>query len=131
MLARALQSMIQIRSAQSATAAAQAKTKIPIIVKDKTAFFGRTVLAGARKAGQDLGVSVVELGADWEPDVSSQVDNLTRAAVSKPAAIVIAAAWSATRREAIDIAAMKTKVIGIASDADSPAFSSILGTDNV
>lgn len=126
-----LQSMIQIGSAQSATAVAQVKTKIPIIVKDRTAFFGRTVLAGASKAGQDLGVNIVELGADSQCGVNSQIDNLTSAAVSKPAAIVNAAACSATRRKGIDIAAMKIKVIGIASDADSPALNSILGTDNV
>ena len=44
-----LQSMTQISSAQAATAAAQAKAKIPIIVKDRTSFFWRTALAGARK----------------------------------------------------------------------------------
>jgi ribose transport system substrate-binding protein len=36
---------------------------IPIIVKDTTSFFWQIVLAGARKAGKDLGVNVPELGA--------------------------------------------------------------------
>ena len=59
-----LKSMGQISSAHAATAMAQAKATIPIIVKDKTSFYWQAVLAGARKAGQDLGVNVVELGAE-------------------------------------------------------------------
>lgn len=40
-----------------------ADVTIPIIVKDTTSFYWQIVLAGARKAGQDLGVKVPELGA--------------------------------------------------------------------
>ena len=42
---------------------ADQKPIIPVIVKDTTSFYWQTVLAGARKAGQDLDVSVPELGA--------------------------------------------------------------------
>ena len=38
-----------------ASAVAQALPTVPIIVRDKTSLFGQIVLAGARKAGQDLG----------------------------------------------------------------------------
>ena len=41
-----------------------AEPTIPIIVKDTTSFYWQIVLAGARKAGQDLGVKVPELGAN-------------------------------------------------------------------
>jgi hypothetical protein len=48
-------------------AIAQAKPPISVIVKDTTSPYWQAVLAGARKAGQDLGVNVVELGAQSEP----------------------------------------------------------------
>ena len=42
-----------------ASAAAQALPTVPIIVRDKTSLFRQVVLAGARKAGQDLGATVL------------------------------------------------------------------------
>jgi ribose transport system substrate-binding protein len=45
-----------------AAAVAQTKPTIPVIVKDVTSPYWRAVLAGARKAGQDLGANVVGLG---------------------------------------------------------------------
>ena len=47
----------------TATPARAADPTIPIIVKDTTSFYWQIVLAGARKAGQDLHVNVPELGA--------------------------------------------------------------------
>ena len=49
-----------------APAIAQTKPTVPVIVKDMTSPYWQAVLAGARKAGQDLGVNVVELGAQSE-----------------------------------------------------------------
>src|SRR5271166_3832189 len=43
--------------AEAASALAQTKPTIPVIVKDRTSFYWQTVFAGARKAGQDLGVN--------------------------------------------------------------------------
>jgi len=110
--------------------AAEAPT-IPIIVKDTTAFYWQTVMAGARKAGKDLGVNVPELGVQSESDVSGQISTLADALAGKPAAIVIAPIQFAALGKPIDEAARKVKVVGIESSADSKAFSSILGTDNV
>ena len=45
------------------SAIAQTKPTVPVIVKDMTSPYWQTVLAGARKAGQDLGIDIVELGA--------------------------------------------------------------------
>jgi ribose transport system substrate-binding protein len=59
-------------------AAAQTKPTVPVIVKDMTSPYWQAVLAGARKAGQDLGVNVVELGAQSENDVSGQINILDR-----------------------------------------------------
>ena len=126
-----LESVGQISSAQAATAMAQAKPTIPIIVKDKTSFYWQIVLAGARKAGRDLGVNVIELGADSESDINGQIRILANAVASLPAAIVIAPAQFAALGRPIDNAAQKTRIIGIDSDAGSSAFTSILRTDNL
>ena len=56
-----------------------ADATIPIIVKDTTSFYWQIVLAGARKAGKDLGVDVPELGAQAETDVNGQISNLENA----------------------------------------------------
>ena len=70
--------------------ASAADVTIPIIVKDTTSFYWQIVLAGARKAGKDLGVNVPELGAQAETDVNGQISILENAVAGNPAAIVIA-----------------------------------------
>jgi ribose transport system substrate-binding protein len=121
----------QISFAQAQTVAGRTKPVIPIIVKDKTLLYWQVVLAGARKAGQELGVDVVELGADSESDIAGQIGILAKAAATSPAAIVIAPAQFAALARPIDDAAKRAKIIGIDSDADSSAFTSFLRTDNV
>jgi ribose transport system substrate-binding protein len=114
-----------------APATAQTKPVISIIVKDTTAVYWRTVLAGARKAGQDLGVEVIELGAKSETDAADQISILEKAVVSKPAAIVIAPAQFAALGRPIDEAAKKVKIIGIDSSADTTAWISFVATDDM
>jgi ribose transport system substrate-binding protein len=111
--------------------AADQKPTIPIIVKDTTSFFWQIVLAGARKAGQDLNVNVPELGAQSESDINGQISILENAVSGNPAAIVISPTQFAALGKPIDEAAKKVKVIGIDSAADSNAFTSFLQTDNV
>jgi len=113
-----------------AAPAAAAET-IPIIVKDTTSFFWQIVLAGARKAGKELGISVPELGAQSESDINGQISILENAVSSRPAAIVIAPTQFTALGKPIDEAAKKVKIIGIDSAADSKAFTSFLTTDNV
>ena len=117
--------------AEAATATAQTKPTIPIIVKDTTSFYWQTVLAGARKAGQDLGVNVPELGAQSESDINGQINILENAVSSNPAAVVIAPTQFAALGKPIDEAAKKIKIIGIDTAADSKALTSFLTTDNV
>ena len=104
---------------------------IPIIVKDTTSFYWQIVLAGARKAGQDLGVKVPELGAQSESDINGQISILENAVAEKPAAVVISPTQFAALGKPIDEAAKSVKIIGIDSAADSKAFTSFLTTDNV
>ncbi len=108
-----------------------ADVTIPVIVKDTTSFYWQIVLAGARKAGQDLGVNVPELGAQSEADINGQISILENAVSGAPAAIVIAPTQRAALGKPIDEAAKSVKIIGIDSAADSKAFTSFLTTDNV
>src|ERR1700751_1805217 len=108
-----------------------AEPTIPIIVKDTTSGFWQIVLAGARKAGKELGVKVPELGAQSESDINGQISILENAVSEKPAAIVIAPTQFKALGKPIDEAAKKVKIIGIDSAADSKAFTSFLTTDNV
>jgi ribose transport system substrate-binding protein len=114
-----------------ATAVAQTKPTIPVIVKDMTSPYWRAVLAGARKAGQDLGVNVVGLGTQSESDTNGQISILATAVASNPAAIVIAPSEFAALGKPIDEAAEKVKIIGIESAADTKAMTSLLATDNL
>lgn len=107
------------------------KPTIPIIVKDTTSFYWQIVLAGARNAGKDLGVSVPELGATSEADINGQISILENAVAGKPAAIVISPTQFAALGKPIDEAAKSVKIIGIDSAANSKAFVSFLTTDNV
>jgi ribose transport system substrate-binding protein len=111
--------------------ASAAGVTIPIIVKDTTSFYWQIVLAGARKAGKDLGVTVPELGAQAETDVNGQISILENAVAGNPAAVVISPTEFKALGKPIDEAASKVKVIGIDSGADSKAFTSFLTTDNV
>jgi ribose transport system substrate-binding protein len=117
--------------ALGAPAMAQTKPTISIIVKDTTSVYWQTVLAGARKAGQDLGVDVTELGAQSESDVAGQIGILAKAVASNPAAIVIAPAQFAALGKRIDEAAKKVKIIGIDSPADTKALTSFVATDEM
>jgi ribose transport system substrate-binding protein len=112
-------------------ASAQTKPTIPVIVKDTTSPYWQSVLAGARKAGQEFGVNIVELGTKSESDVTGQIGILEKAVASNPAAIVIAPAEFAALGKPIDEAAKKAKIIGIDSAADTKAMTSLLATDNV
>ena len=117
-------------AALSAPAYAADAPTIPIIVKDTTSFYWQIVLAGARKAGKDLGVNVPELGAQSESDINGQISILENAVSGKPAAIVISPTQFAALGKPIDEAAKQVKIIGIDSSADSKAFTSFLTTDN-
>ena len=113
-----------------AEAASAAKPTIPIIVKDTTSAYWQIVLAGARKAGQDLGLDVRELGARSQSDAAGQISILENVLASKPAAVVIAPAEFAALGKPIDEAAKRVKMVVIDSAADSRALTALLTTDN-
>src|SRR5437667_7107434 len=116
------QSLSPLGRAQAAVAIAQTKPTIPVIVKDTTSLYWQTVLAGARKAGQDFGVEIAELGAQSESDADGQIALLENAVSSNPAAVVIAPAHSVALGRQIDESAKRAKVVAIDSTADSKAL---------
>jgi ribose transport system substrate-binding protein len=114
----------------AAPAMAQTKPAISVIVKDTTSVYWQTVLAGARKAGQDLGANVAALGAQTETDVPGQIDLLKKTAASHPAAIVIAPAQSAALGPPIEEAVKMVKIIvAIDSTVNTKALTSSVTTD--
>jgi ribose transport system substrate-binding protein len=125
------QSSSLLDRAEATLAIAQTKPTIPIIVKDTASLYWQTVLAGARKAGQDFGVNIAELGTQSESDTHGQISILENAVSSNPAAVVIAPTHFAALGRPIDDAAKKVKIIAIDSAADSKALTSLLATDNV
>src|SRR5260370_9664335 len=125
------QSLSLLDGAQAAVAMAQTKPTIPVIVKDTRSVYWQTVLAGARKAGQDFGVEIAELGAQSESDADGQIALLENAVSSNPAAVVIAPAHFAALSKRIDEAAKRVKVVAIDSTADSKALPPVFATYNV
>jgi ABC-type sugar transport system substrate-binding protein len=75
---------------EQASAAAPSRATIPVIVKNMTSKYWQIVHAGARKAGEDLGINVPELGPKSELDITGQISILESTLALKPAAIVIA-----------------------------------------
>ena len=106
---------VAMAAALSAPTYAADQPTIPIIVKDTTSYYWQIVLAGARKAGKDLGVKVPELGAQSESDINGQISILENAVAEKPAAVVIAPTEFKALGKPIDEAAKKVPVIGIDS----------------
>jgi len=104
------------------------KPTIPIIVKDTTSPYWQIVLA-ALVSGKDLGVTVPELGAQSESDITGQISILENAVSEKPAAVVI----SPTEFKALGSRSTKGKKVRSSHRlcGDSKAFTSFLTTDNV
>ena len=130
-LANSLSALVGLTFLGAASPVAAQDVTIPVIVKDTTSFYWQIVLAGARKAGQDLHVKVPELGAQSEADITGQIGILENAVSERPAAIVISPTQFAALGPPITEAAKQVKIIGIDSAADSKAFTSFLTTDNV
>ena len=85
----ALFSAVSTACVVQTASAADAKPTIPIIVKDTTSNYWQIVLAGARKAGKDLNVTVPELGAQSESDINGQISILENAVSEKPTSAAI------------------------------------------
>jgi ribose transport system substrate-binding protein len=112
-------------------AVAQPMPTIPIIAKGAGSPYWQAVFAGARKAGRDLGVNVVEFGAQLQNDGNGQIEIPEGALASNPAVIVAAPAHFAALGKSLDQAAKNAKVIGIDATMDSRTFTSVVTTNSL
>lgn len=110
---------------------AAAEGTIPVIVKNTSTYYWRVLLAGARKAGEELGIEIAELGPQTDSDVNGQISVLENAVATNPLAVVIAASQYEALGKPIDEAATKTTVVGVDSGANSKAYASFITTNNV
>ena len=104
---------------------AQMKPTVAIVAKDQGQPYWQAVLAGARKAGQDLGVGVSEVA---EADAGAGLD---KAVAAKPSAIIVAPWQFSGQAAKLDEAAKKVKIVGIGSAGDSKRIAALIATDNV
>jgi ribose transport system substrate-binding protein len=104
---------------------AQMKPTVAIVAKDQGQPYWQAVLAGARKAGQDLGVGVSEVA---EADAGAGLDN---AVAAKPSAIIVAPWQFSGQAAKLDEAANKVKIAGIGSAGDSKRIAALIATDNL
>ncbi|MEP4421929.1 MAG: substrate-binding domain-containing protein [Nitratireductor sp.] len=110
---------------------AAAEGTIPVIVKNTSTYYWRVLLAGARKAGDELGIEIAELGPQTDSDINGQISVLENAVANNPLAVVIAASQYEALGKPIDEAATKTIVVGADSGANSDAYASFVTTNNV
>src|SRR4051794_11254022 len=82
--------LMGLGDADSRSAMAQARPTIAVIVGDAASSFGQMVFAGARKAGEEFGINIAELGSQSESDVDAQNRILQEALAKTPMAIVLA-----------------------------------------
>ena len=104
---------------------------IPVIVKNTSSSYWRTLLSGARKAGKELNIAVPELGPQQDTDIAGQISILENAVTGNPLAVVIAASQAEALGKPIDEAATRTKVIGVDSGANTKAYTAFVATNNV
>jgi ribose transport system substrate-binding protein len=109
---------------------AAAGTKVDVIIKASDSSFWQSMLAGAKKAGDDYGVKVGLFGPTSETDVNQQVQ-LVENSISRGAdAIVVAPNSSDALNNVIERARKGgTKVI-IADTAVTTQHEGFIGTDN-
>ena len=112
-------------------ALAQSKPTVAIIGKDTASPYWQSILAGARKAGEELGVTLSELGPQSGADVNAQIALLQKAVASTPAAIVIAPVHSTALQKPIEEAAKNTRIVTLGSATAGDAVISRVGTDNM
>lgn len=105
--------------------------RVDVIVKATDSQFWQTMFAGARKAGEDLGVEVGRFGPTSETDVNKQVQLVENSISRGVDAIVLAASSESALNQVIDRARESgIKVITVDGQVgtETDAF---IGTDNV
>ncbi|MFD0853491.1 substrate-binding domain-containing protein, partial [Actinomadura adrarensis] len=108
-----------------------AGTKIDVITKATDSEFWQSMLAGARKAGQDQGIDLGLFGPTSETDISGQV-KLVENSISRGADAIVLASNSSTALNGVVDRARKEGIKVITVDnAITAANEGFIGTDNI
>ncbi|MEA2265940.1 MAG: ribose transport system substrate-binding protein [Solirubrobacteraceae bacterium] len=108
-----------------------AATKVDVIIKASDSSFWQTMLAGAKRAGNDYGLQVGLFGPTSETDVAQQVQLIENSISRGVKAIVLAPNSSDALNDAIKrarSAGIKVIVVDTAVTTEAQGF---IGTDNI
>ncbi len=107
------------------------QTRVAVIPKGTTHIYWKSVEAGAKKAGEELGVEITFIGPQKEDDRSQQIDLVKNQSLQNDA-IVLAPLDAVALRDVVkEVSAKKPVVIIDSSLADSESFiASYVATDN-
>ena len=115
----------------SGRSASVAGTKVDVIVKATDSEFWQSMLAGSKKAGQDLGLELGLFGPTSEADIAPQVQ-LVEASISRGAKAIVLAPNSSTALDgAIDKARKAGIKVVIVDNAVKTKSEGFIGTDNI
>ncbi|MEK5231346.1 sugar ABC transporter substrate-binding protein [Lysinibacillus sp. FSL K6-0232] len=103
---------------------------VSVVLKTVSSPYWKYVEAGAKKAGEDLGVNVTVVGPSAESEVIQQVNMLEDQISQSPDAILISPTQPDTVIPALERAAKDIPVILVDSDADFEGKVSFIGTEN-
>jgi ribose transport system substrate-binding protein len=111
--------------------AAVSDVKVDVITKATESEFWQSMLAGSRKAGDDLGVDLGLFGPTSETDIDQQV-RLVENSISRGAqAIVLAANSSTALNEVVDRAREAGIKVITVDNAITTGSEGFIGTDNI
>jgi ribose transport system substrate-binding protein len=108
-----------------------AGTKVDVITKATDSEFWQSMLAGSKKAGEDLGVDLGLFGPTSETDIDEQV-SLVENSISRGAKAIVLAANSSTALNGVVDRARQAGIKVITVDnAITTAAEGFIGTDNI
>lgn len=117
-------------STSSSSSSSDADPNISVVLKTLSSPYWKYVEAGAKKAGEDLGVNVTIVGPSAESEVIQQVNMLEDQLSQSPDAIVVSPSQPDTVIPTLEKAAKDVPVLLIDSDADFKGKLTFIGTEN-
>lgn len=117
-------------STSSSSSSSDANPNISVVLKTLSSPYWKYVEAGAKKAGEDLGVNVTIVGPSAESEVIQQVNMLEDQLSQSPDAIVVSPSQPDTVIPTLEKAAKDVPVLLIDSDADFKGKLTFIGTEN-
>ncbi|WP_225340810.1 sugar ABC transporter substrate-binding protein [Lysinibacillus capsici] len=107
-----------------------ADKNVSVVLKTTSSPYWKYVEAGAKKAGEDLGINVTIVGPSAESEVIQQVNMLEDQISQSPDAILISPTQPDTVIPALERAAKDIPVVLIDSDATFNGKTTFIGTEN-